>query len=63
MLTLYPDADLSNADWTKQSWDLGINNVEDLRAWLKRQGTTVAAFKALPVYKLNVGKLKWLEAL
>ena len=63
MLTLYPDADLSNADWTKQSWDLGIDNVEDLRAWLKRQGMTVAAFKALPVYKLNAGKLPWLEAL
>lgn len=21
-MTLYPDADLTNADWTKQTWDL-----------------------------------------
>ena len=57
------DADIDNADWTKQSWDLGIDNVEDLRAWLKAQGITVAAFKRLPVYKFNVSKLKWLEDL
>jgi hypothetical protein len=63
MIRINLDADLANADWTKQTWDLGIDNVEDLRAWLQRTGSTVEAFKALPVYKLNVGKLPWLADL
>jgi uncharacterized protein YaeQ len=63
MLRINLDADLTNADWTKQSWDLPAHNVQDLRAWLKDQGTSVAAFKRLPVYKLNVEKLPWLKKL
>ena len=63
MLTINLDADLANADWTKQTWDLGFDNVEDLRAWLKQQGTTVEAFKRLPVYLLNVDKLPWIKEL
>jgi len=57
------DADLHNADWTKQSWDLPAHNVQELRDLLKAQGTTVAAFKRLPVYKFNVDKLPWLKKL
>lgn len=60
---LYPDRDLRNADWTKQTWDLPIDDVETLRAHLKAQGTTVRHFKSLPVYRLNVGKLPWLRDL
>jgi hypothetical protein len=64
-MTVDLDADLENADWAKGTWDLPYNNVEDLRAYLDRQGTPVATFKTLPVYKLNVGKagLEWLKDL
>jgi len=58
-----PDADPINADWTKQSWDLGVDNVEDLRRLLKAFGIPVRKFKRLPVYKLNVKRLKWLKDL
>lgn len=60
------DADPMNANWTKQTWDLGIDNVDDLRAWLERPGgLTVEAFKKLPVYLLNVNKpgMEWLKGL
>jgi hypothetical protein len=57
------DADPTNADWTKQTWDLGVDNVADLRKLLKQQGTTVAHFKTLPVYQRNVKKLPWLRGL
>jgi hypothetical protein len=46
------DADLQNADWTKQTPDLLMTGPE-LRAFLKASGSTVAAFKRLPVYQLN----------
>ena len=62
-VTLYPDAELANADWTKQTWDIPAKNVRELRAFLKTQGTTVAQFKALPVYRQNVGRLPWLREL
>ena len=57
------DRAIENADWTKQSWDLGIDNVPDLLAFLESTGTTVEEFKQLPVYKLNVDKLPWLKEL
>lgn len=60
---LFPDRDLMNADWTKQTWDLPVDNVEDLRRYLRAQGTSVKHFKTLPVYKLNVDKLDWLTEL
>jgi hypothetical protein len=62
--TINLDADLRNADWTKQSWDLtGIHSVEALRAYLKSQGMSVAAFKHLPVYRLNLRREPWLKDL
>ncbi len=66
-----PDALLYNADWTKQTWDLGIDNIDDLHDYLGQgaiqpgmTGTEalaaiqakVGAFKKLPVYKNNVDK-------
>jgi len=64
MATIYPDADVRNADWAKRTWDLvEVNNVEELREHLKRTGTTVEQFKRLPVYRLNVDKLPWLREL
>jgi len=57
------DADPMNADWTKQTWDLSVDNVEDLRKMLKALGIPVREFKQLPVYKLNVEKLEWLKDL
>ena len=56
-ITLDLDGDLRNADWTKQTWDLiGIDTADALLAWIEANGKTVAQFKALPVYQLNVGK-------
>ena len=59
------DANPMNADWTKQSWDLPCNDVKSLRAYLKAGEQTVAHFKELPVYKLNVDKvgMEWLKEL
>jgi len=57
------DAMLEHADWTKQSWDLPIDNVADLRKYIAVTGMTVAAFKRLPVYQFNVGNLAWLKDL
>lgn len=57
------DRDVHNADWTKQTWDLPFDNVEDLREWLTSQEMSVEKFKALPVYYLNVEKLTWLKDL
>lgn len=60
---LEPDADLRNADWTKRTWDLGIDNADDLQAHLVQSGMTFEEFKRLPVYLFNVGKLPWLAAM
>ena len=48
------DADLSNADWTKQSWDLPEYKSKEFMDWLKFSGMTLEQFKKLPVYKLNI---------
>ncbi len=45
------DAKLENADWTKGSWDLGITTREELYAYLRGRGLSLAAFKRLPVYR------------
>lgn len=60
---LYPDRDLLNADWTKQTWDLPVHTLVGLREYLKGRGMTPAQFKKLPVYQLNVQKLPWLRKL
>lgn len=57
------DDDPDNANWTKQSWDLGVDNVDDLRALLERLGITVEDFKKKLVYRANVDKLPWLKDL
>lgn len=57
------DADLRNADWTKRTWDLGVNSAEELRAHLAQAGMTFAEFQRLPVYQFNVSKLPWLAAM
>jgi hypothetical protein len=38
-----------NRDWAKRTWDLGIDNVEDLRRSLAFASQTVEDFKQLPV--------------
>ena len=48
------DAILDNADWTKQSWDLPEYKSKEFMDWLKFSGMTLAQFKKLPVYKLNI---------
>jgi hypothetical protein len=59
------DADPFNADWPKRTWDLDIDNVEELRQFLRDTGTSVEAFKRLPVYVWNVVKpeMAWLKDL
>ena len=58
---IYPDADLANADWTKQSWDLPINSREELTRWLTRSGMTMEQFTSLPIYQMNRDRLPWLK--
>ncbi len=60
--TVNIDSDRDNADWSKRTWDLP-NNLDDLRALLKRNRITVKQFKRLPVYQWNVGKISWLKDL
>ena len=62
-MTVYLDEDLDNADWTKRTWDLDIDNIDDLKAYLKRNNTSITSFKLLPVYKMNVDKIPWLKEL
>ncbi len=59
------DADLDNADWPKRTWDLDIDNVEDLRSYLDSIGVSVAQFRTWPVYRWNVDKpgMEWLREL
>jgi hypothetical protein len=49
---IYPDADITNADWSKRTADLHITTRPELMAWIKSAGLTLAEFKALPVYAL-----------
>jgi len=51
------DADLTNADWTKQSWDLPKYGSKEFKKWLVDSGMTLDDFKKLPVYQLNKEKL------
>lgn len=57
------DADLHNADWTKRSWDLGIENIDALRSYLASAQMTPQEFMTLPVYQHNASKLPWLRDL
>jgi hypothetical protein len=57
------DASPVNADWTKQTWDLPAHDLPSLREYLAAEGLSVAEFRRLPVYLLNVDKLPWLRDL
>lgn len=52
------DADLENADWTKQTWDLPKYKSKEFMDWLRFSGMTLTQFKKLPVYQLNKDKLE-----
>lgn len=43
------DADLGNADWTKQTWDLPCETPEELADYLEMAGIDPALFAELPV--------------
>ena len=45
------DCDINNADWCKMSWDLPPYKSKEFMQHLKRNNTTLEAFKLLPVYK------------
>jgi len=50
--TIYPDADLDNADWAKQSWDLPFEpDSPEQAAWCAAHGFTETDFRKLPVYQ------------
>ena len=54
------DANIENADWTKQTWDLPKYKSKEFMDWLKSSGMTLEHFRTLPVYKINLanGKIK-----
>jgi hypothetical protein len=47
---IYPDQDLHNADWTKQSWDLPPYGSDEFNEWLKRSNYSLDQFKKTPCY-------------
>ena len=53
-MVLNIDANLENADWTKQSWDLPKYKSKEFMDWLESSEMTLAQFKKLPVYNLNL---------
>jgi hypothetical protein len=63
MAPIFIDSDPYNADWTKQTWDLPPTNIGELRLFLREYEYSVAHFKSLPVYYMNVDKLPWLKDL
>lgn len=48
---LYIDAQIHNADWSKQSWDLPPYKSKEFMEQLEMTGMTLEHFKTLPVYK------------
>lgn len=51
---IHVDAIPSNADWTKQTWDLPPYKSEEFMAFLKGTGSTLEQFRQLPVYRFAV---------
>lgn len=47
MQPINPDAELENADWNKQTWDLPTNE-EDLQQFLDAVGISREDFERLP---------------
>lgn len=62
-MALQIDASDDNANWTKQTWDLGIHDIPTLRKFIAAQGISVQQFKRQAIYRFNVTKLPWLRAL
>lgn len=50
------DANLNDADWVKQSWDLPEYGSKEFNEYLKSSGMTLEKFKKLPVYQHAVEK-------
>jgi hypothetical protein len=51
-MTIYPDEDLLNADWTKQTWDLPFKPDSPEQAeWCRKSGISEGQFRKLPVYQ------------
>ena len=48
------DAQLHNADWTKQSWDLPPYKSEEFMEKLDNMDMSLEHFKTLPVYEFAV---------
>ena len=53
-MVLNIDANLENADWTKQKWDLPKYKSKEFMELLKFSGMTLEHFRTLPVYKFNL---------
>jgi len=57
--TINVDEDMTNADWTKQTWDLAFEyGSDEFLEWLKQQNMTLAQFKKLPAYTLGIEGLR-----
>jgi len=53
------DAELIDADWTKQTWDLPLTKA-GFRSWWRRARMTAASFRALPAYGAK-DRPKWVD--
>ena len=66
-MTIRPDEQLENADWTKQTFDiLGFASADEMRAWIEASGLTVEEFKRLPAFRAAVASARapeWLTDL
>lgn len=59
-MILEPDKDLDNRDWVKQSFDLDIHDIKDLRMMADVRGITVSELLNLPAFKLAKDLPTWL---
>lgn len=55
---VYPDRDITNADWTKRTWDLPAYGTSAFQNLLRRSGMSLAHFKKLPIYQYLLLKKK-----
>ncbi len=46
------DAEIDNADWTKQLPDIGVTTKAQLETWLRAHAMTLRQFRTLPTYRL-----------
>jgi len=63
MQRIEADADPQNRDWTKQTWDLPFETVEEVREWLARTGRTVEEFRGTPAFLNALERQPWLADL